>query len=368
MTTLTTPYYLIDENKLLRNLKIIQQVREASGAKSVLALKCFSSWCVFDLMRQYLDGTTSSSLFEARLGHEKFGKEVHAYSVAFAESDIKAVRAFASKIIFNSISQLTRYHGDVCGLKLGLRINPGISYSHYDLADPARKYSRLGVSDSSEIAKISSLLSGLMFHFNCENDDFDQLSAAIDLIGVHYGSLLEQMEWVSLGGGIAFTKDGYPRDQFCEKLKNFSEKFGVQIYLEPGEAAITHSAELVTTVLDVIHNEIDIAIIDASLEAHLLDHLIYHTTPKLISPEPGTHRMMIAGRTCLAGDVFGEYNLDARLEIGSEVRIADAAGYTMVKKNWFNGVSMPSIVVRRLDGTVEIIREFGYEDFKCSLS
>ncbi|MBK8751925.1 MAG: carboxynorspermidine decarboxylase [Candidatus Competibacteraceae bacterium] len=368
MTTLTTPYYLIDENKLLKNLHTIQQVRKLSGAKSVLALKCFSTWCVFDLMREYLDGTTSSSLFEARLGHEKFGKEVHAYSVAFSESDIKAVREFAGKIIFNSISQLTRYHSNVCGLKLGLRINPGISYSHYDLADPARKYSRLGVSDNSEIAKVSSLLSGLMFHFNCENDDVDHLSAAIDFIGIHYGNLLEKMEWVSLGGGIAFTKAGYPLDQFCEKLKNFSEQFGIQVYLEPGEASITHGAELVTTVLDVIHNEIDIAIIDASLEAHLLDHLIYHTTPKIISPEPGTHRMMIAGRTCLAGDVFGEYDLDARLEIGSEVRIADAAGYTMVKKNWFNGISMPSIVVRRLDGTVEIIREFGYEDFKSSLS
>jgi carboxynorspermidine decarboxylase len=368
MIKLTTPYYLIDEHKLLKNLQIIQQVREASGAKSVLALKCFSSWCVFDLMRPYLDGTTSSSLFEARLGHEKFGKEVHAYSVAFSASDIKTVREFASKIIFNSISQLTQNHETVRGLKLGLRINPGISYSHYDLADPARKYSRLGVADSRQITSIAALLSGLMFHFNCENDDVDQLAASIDKIGVSYGSLLEKMEWVSLGGGIAFTKEGYPRDQFCEKLKSFSENFGVQVYLEPGEATITGCAELVTTVLDVIHNEIDIAIIDASLEAHLLDHLIYHTTPKIISPEPGAHRMMIAGRTCLAGDVFGEYDLNTRLEIGSEVRIADAAGYTMVKKNWFNGISMPSIVVRRLNGTVEIIREFGYEDFKCSLS
>ena len=176
------------------------------------------------------------------------------------------------------------------------------------------------------------------------------------------------MEWVSLGGGIAFTKDGYPLDQFCKKLKKFSEEFNIQIYLEPGEAAITNCAELVTTVLDVIHNKIDIAIIDASLEAHLMDHLIYRTTPKLISPRPGINQIMISGLTCLAGDVFGEYNLDVRLEIGSKVRIADVAGYTMVKKNWFNGISMPSVVVRRLDGTVEIIREFGYEDFKYSLS
>jgi carboxynorspermidine decarboxylase len=368
MKKLITPYYLIDENKLQKNLKIIQRVHEASGTKSVLALKCFSTWGVFDLMRQYLDGTTSSSLFEARLGYEKFGKEVHAYSVGFSKSDIKAVRKFADKVIFNSISQLTTHHDAVRGMKLGLRINPGISYSHYDLADPARKNSRLGVANKNELRKVSSLLSGLMFHFNCENDDVENICAAIDRIGKNYGTLLQKMEWVSLGGGISFTRDGYPLAPFCEKLKNFSEKFKIQVYLEPGEAAITDCAELVTTVLDVIHNEIDIAIVDASIEAHMLDHLIYRTSPKIASPESGAHRMMIAGRTCLAGDIFGEYDLKAPLKIGSEVRIADAAGYTMVKKNWFNGLPMPAIVVHRLDGTMETVRKFGYKDFKHSLS
>jgi carboxynorspermidine decarboxylase len=368
MKKLTTPYYLIDENKLQKNLKIIQQVREASGAKAVLALKCFSSWGVFDLMRRYLDGTTSSSLFEARLGYEKFGKEVHAYSVGFSNSDIKAVRKFADKVIFNSISQLTTHHDAVRGMKLGLRVNPGISYSHYDLADPARKNSRLGVANKNELKKVSSLLSGLMFHFNCENNDVENICAAIDRIGKNYGTLLQQMEWVSLGGGISFTGEGYPLAPFCEKLKNFSEKFRIQVYLEPGEAAITDCAELVTTVLDVLHNEIDIAIVDASVEAHMLDHLIYRTTARIASPEPGPHRMTIAGRTCLAGDVFGEYDLNKRLAIGDQVRIADAAGYTMVKKNWFNGLPMPAIVVRRPDGTMEILRQFGYKDFKRSLS
>ena len=368
MTNLTTPYYLIDENKLRKNLEIIQYVREASGAKSVLALKCFSTWCVFDLMRQYLDGTTSSSLFEARLGYEKFGNEVHAYSVGFSSTDIKAISKYADKVIFNSISQLMTYHADVSGMKLGLRVNPGISYSHFDLADPARKYSRLGVSEKDEIMKVASLLSGVMFHFNCENDNFESISTAIDYIGENYGPLLERMEWVSLGGGLYFTKEGYPVDRFCEKLIGFSEKFGVQVYLEPGEAAITNCAELVTTVLDVIHNEIDVAIVDASVEAHMLDHLIYRTTTKVSYPEPGRYRVMIAGRTCLAGDIFGEYKLRGKLRVGSEVRIADAAGYTMVKKNWFNGLPMPSIVVRRLNGTVDVVRKFRYKDFKRSLS
>lgn len=368
MPKLSTPYYLIDEAKLQKNLEIIQFIREQSGAKSVLALKCFSTWCVFDLMRQYMDGTTSSSLFEARLGREKFGKEVHAYSVAYSAKEIDAVVEVADKVIFNSVSQLKLFHEQVKHLKVGLRINPGISYSHFDLADPARRYSRLGVSSEAELHSVAGLISGMMFHFNCENDDIENIAAAIEQIGLKYATQLARMEWVSLGGGIYFTKEGYPVERFCRILKDFSERFGVQVYLEPGEAAVTCSAELVTTVLDVVHNEADIAIVDASVEAHLLDHLIYRTNPRLSYPGPGSHRMMIAGRTCLAGDLFGSYEIEAPLKIGDEVRLADTAGYTMVKKNWFNGVSMPSIVVRRLNGAVELVRSFEYNDYISSLS
>ena len=326
MSQLSTPYYLIDETKLVRNLEIIRKVRETSGAKSVLALKCFSTWSVFGLMREYMDGTTSSSLNEARLGYEKFGKEVHAYSVAFSCGEIEEVAKFADKVIFNSASQLSMFHDAVSGLKLGLRVNPGISYSHFDLADPARKYSRLGVAELHEVEKVCPLLSGLMFHFNCENDDLDDFSAALDHIGMKYGALLEKMEWVSLGGGLYFTKAGYPLDRFCETLKSFSRKFGLQIYLEPGEAAITCCTELVTTVLDIVQNEMEIAIVDASTEAHMLDLLIYRIPARLAAPEPGPHKVMIAGRSCLAGDVFGEFDLKEPLQIGSEVRFADAAG------------------------------------------
>ena len=368
MITPSTPYYLIDEKKLLRNLKIIRQVRERSGAKSVLALKCFSTWSVFGLMRQFMDGTTSSSLPEARLGREKFKKEVHAYSVGFTRQEVRAVSALADKVIFNSLSQLNRYARDTRGVKLGVRVNPGISHSHYDLADPARRYSRLGVTDSAALMKAAPLLSGVMFHFNCENDEFPSFAAALDRIGLTYGALLNKMEWVSLGGGLAFTKPGYPLEEFCRTLKQFSETFGVQVYLEPGEAAITGCAELVTTVLDVVHNEIDVAVLDASLEAHMLDHLIYRTSPKVASPGPGRHPIMLAGRSCLAGDVFGRYTLKTRLKPGSVVRLADAAGYTMVKKNWFNGLPMPSICVRRLSGKLETVRRFGYKDYRDSLS
>ena len=368
MTSLRTPYYLIDESRLVRNLEVAEYVRARSGAKSVLALKCFSTWSVFGLISRYLDGTTSSSLYEARLGHEEFGKEVHAYSVAFDREELLAVAQFADKVIFNSVAQLEAFARDVGDLPLGLRINPGISHSHYDLADPARRYSRLGVIDDDTLGEVAPLLSGLMFHFNCENDDLDVLSAAIDKIADRYAPVLESMQWISFGGGISFTSEGYPLDRFCDVLREFSERFGVQVYLEPGEAIVTSCAELVTTVLDIVHNEIDIAIVDASIEAHMLDHLIYGTTPRISFPEPGTHPVMIAGRTCLAGDVFGEHALASPLAIGDEVRLADAAGYTMVKTSWFNGVTMPSIVVRRLDGTVEVVREFGYDDFKASLS
>ncbi|OGS18388.1 MAG: carboxynorspermidine decarboxylase [Elusimicrobia bacterium RIFOXYA2_FULL_40_6] len=369
-----TPYYLIYEKKLLSNLKIIKYIREVSGAKSVLALKCFSTWCVFDLIKQYMDGTTSSSFYEARLGREKFGKEVHAYSVAYNDKEIQQVSRFATKIIFNSISQLRKYHKVTKRIKLGLRVNPKISYSHFDLADPARKYSRLGVLNKREIVKVTPLISGLMFHFNCENDDFNILSRSLDTIGRNYGDLLKKMEWVSLGGGLYFTKEGYPVEKFCKKLKEFSDKFSIQIYLEPGESVITQSAELVTSVLDVTHNDIDIAIVDASTEAHMLDLLIYQTPAKIDgtvfgTPKNGTsHKYIVAGRSCLAGDVFGTYNFKNSLKIGSEIRISDAAGYSMVKKNWFNGLSMPSIAVKRLNGKIDLVRNFTYNDFKNSLS
>lgn len=368
LNAMDTPYYLIDERRLLRNLRTIDRVRNQSGAKAVLALKCFATWGVFDLMRPYLDGTTSSSPFEARLGRERFGKEVHAYSVGYSRADIRAVAPIADKVIFNSASQLRMHLREVRGMTLGLRANPGISYSHYDLANPARRYSRLGVTGLKELGGVASLISGLMFHFNCENDDLGQFTEALDRIGRRYGRLLRDLDWVSLGGGLAFTKPGYPVKAFCDVLTAFSRTHGVQVYLEPGEAAITQCAELVTTVLDVVHNEVDIAIVDASIEAHLLDHLIYGTHPRLAAPAPGRVDCMIAGRSCLAGDVFGRYRVKAPLKPGRIVRFADAAGYTMVKKNWFNGVAMPAICVRRLDGRIETIRSFGYEDFAASLS
>ncbi|MDR2811569.1 MAG: carboxynorspermidine decarboxylase [Endomicrobium sp.] len=362
-----TPYYLIDEKKLLKNLKKIEYVRNFSGAKSVLALKCFSTWSVFDLMNKYMDGTTSSSLYEAKLGYEQFGKETHVFSVAYSAEDIQTLKKISDKVIFNSVLQLKMFYKEVKHISVGLRINPGISYSHFDLADPARKYSRLGVTSIKDVMSVLDKVNGVMFHYNCENDDFETFSAMLSKITLKYEKILRKVKWVSLGGGLYFTKDGYPLDKFCEKLKSFSEQYGVQVYLEPGEASITKSCELVTTVLDIVKNTKDIAIVDSSIEAHMLDLLIYGTSAK-VNSDIGKYRYIIAGRSCLAGDVFGEYKLKDRLKVGSRIRFADAAGYTMVKKNWFNGIEMPSIVVKRLNGKMEIVKQFLYNDFVSDLS
>ena len=365
---LQTPYYLIDETRLLRNLEIIAAVRERSGAKSVLALKCFSTWAVFDLMRPFLDGTTSSSLYEARLGYEQFGKEVHAYCVAFSDEEIEAVSPYASKIIFNSASQLRRFGPRLRGKPLGLRLNPGVSHSAFELADPARRFSRLGATDRDEIRAACDLVSGVMFHCNCENGDVAQFQSILEQIGREFGDVLHKMEWVSLGGGIAFTKAGYGLDAFCQTLADFAGKFGVQIYLEPGDAAVSHAGQLVTQVLDIVHNDIDIAIVDAGVEPHMLDLLVYRMEAKLDPPQHGSHRYMVAGRTCLAGDIFGTYDFREPLRVGSRITFGDAAAYTLVKKNWFNGLPMPAIAVRRLDGSVDVVKTFGYEDYRDSQS
>ena len=364
---LQTPYYLIDKARLLPNMEKIAWLRERSGAKSLLALKCFATCSVFDFMAQYMDGTTSSSLYEVRLGREKFGKETHAYSVAYADHEIDEVLAHSDKIIFNTIGQLSRFDAKSAGVTRGLRVNPGVSTSDFDLADPARPFSRLGEHDPEKIAQVADKITGFMFHNNCENADFDRFDAMLTLIEQRFGFLIRDMDWISLGGGIHFTGDGYPLDRLADRLKRFADSNGVQVYLEPGEAAITNAATLEVTVLDTLHNGKNLAIVDSSIEAHMLDLLIYRQSAK-VSPNAGPHDWMVCGKSCLAGDIFGEFHFAEPLQAGDRLSIQDAAGYTMVKKNWFNGVKMPAIAVRELDGSVRLVRDFGYEDFAAALS
>ncbi|WP_050527129.1 carboxynorspermidine decarboxylase [Pseudorhodobacter aquimaris] len=360
-----TPYYLIDKTKLAANMAKMDRLRALSGAKCLLALKCFATWPAFDVMRDHMDGTTSSSLYELRLGREKFGRETHAYSVAWADDEVDEAVGYADKIIFNSISQLERFADKTTGLARGLRLNPQFSTSHFDLADPARPFSRLGEWDVQKLMAVADQITGVMIHYNCENDDFDLFDQQLTRIETEFGSFLQRLDWVSLGGGIHFTGDDYPLEALAKRLRAFADKFGVQVYLEPGEAAITGTASLEVTVLDVLNNGKDLAIVDASVEAHMLDLLIYRESAKM--DVTGDHPFMICGKSCLAGDVFGEFSFAAPLKIGDRLSIADAAGYTMVKKNWFNGVKMPAIVLRELDGTLTVARTFDYSDFEGNL-
>jgi len=362
-----TPYYLIDKAALLKNLEKIAYVREQSGAKSLLALKCFATWSVFDLMQDYMDGTTSSSLYEVKLGKTKFQGETHAYSVAYSDDEINEVLEHSDKIIFNSIGQFTRFKNVSEGKTRGLRVNPQVSTSEFLIADPARPFSRLGEWDPAKIETIINNISGFMFHNNCENDDFDRFDEMLTLIEERFGHLIQQVKWISLGGGIHFTGDGYPIDKFCQRLKAFSEKYGIQVYLEPGEASITKSTTLEVTVLDTLFNGKNLAVVDSSIEAHMLDLLIYRENAKM-APCDGEHEYMICGKSCLAGDIFGEFKFEKTLQVGDRLSFQDAAGYTMVKKNWFNGVKMPSIAIRQLDGSIELVREFDYNDFEQNLS
>jgi len=367
MQNIRTPFYLIDKKALQRNLEIIDYVRKQSGAKVLLALKCLATWSLYDMMRKYMDGTTSSSLHEVKLGYQKFGGETHAYSVAYADEEIEEVVANCDKIIFNSISQLKRYAGHAKGKPVGLRLNPGVSVSGFDLADPARKFSRLGEGDADRILSVIDQISGVMIHNNCENDQLSRFDELLSQVEERYGHILERLEWVSLGGGISFTAEGYPVDDFCQRLREFSEKYGVQAYLEPGEATVRHTATLEVSVLDVAFNGKHLAIVDASTEAHMLDLLIYRETAPLGDAE-GQYEYMVCGKTCLAGDIFGEGRFKRPLQVGDRISIGDAAGYTMVKKNWFNGVNMPSIAIKETDGSVRVVREFSFDDYVNSLS
>jgi carboxynorspermidine decarboxylase len=362
---LQTPFYLIDKGRLARNMAVMDALRAESGTKCLLALKCFATWPVFDAMRGHMDGTTSSSLYELRLGRETFGKETHAYSVAWADHEIGEAVGYADKIIFNSVGQLDRFDNAAAGIARGLRLNPRFSTSGFDLADPARPFSRLGEWDVTKLMALGDRISGVMIHYNCENADFDLFDRQLGRIEAEFGRFLERLSWVSLGGGIHFTGAGYPVDRLAARLKAFSQRFGVQVYLEPGEAAITGAASLEVTVLDVLNNGKDLAVVDSSVEAHMLDLLIYRQSAKVETD--GDHAYMVCGKSCLAGDIFGEFRFPAPLRVGDRISIADAAGYTMVKKNWFNGVKMPGIVIRELDGSMTVAREFGYADYLGSL-
>jgi carboxynorspermidine decarboxylase len=367
---LNTPYFMIDESKLVQNLEIAKRLKELSGVKLVLALKCFSTWGIFNIIKPYLDGTTSSGPYEVTLGYETFGGETHAYSVGYSEQDVLDVADMCDKMIFNSLSQLAAYRHLVEGkASIGLRLNPGVSYAGQDLANPARRFSRLGVQTNHIDPDVFDTLDGVMFHMNCENKDADAFIALLDSISDSFGHYLNKLDWVSLGGGVFFTWPGYDIEKLATALRAFSLKHGVQLYLEPGEAIITKTTDLVVTVVDIVENEVKTAIVDSATEAHRLDTLIYKEPATILESTPqGQHEYVIGSCSCLAGDQFCVANFEQPLAIGQKLHILDSGGYTMVKLNWFNGLKMPSVYCERSDGRIEKLNEFGYQDFKRTLT
>jgi carboxynorspermidine decarboxylase len=363
-----TPYFLIRERDLLANLDKIDALRRTGGTKVLLALKCFSTWGVFPILRRALDGTVASSPYEARLGAETFGGETQIYSPGYSQGDIREVQPFADKVVFNSISQWERFRQLLApDMPVGIRVNPEVSYSRSPLADPARPGSRLGVRLEQWEARKTIDVSGVMLHVNCDNDDFSAVSHILDVVSDRFDRVLQPMQWVSLGGGVLFTADGYPLDQFADRLAQFADRHGVQLYLEPGEAVVSGTTDLVVTVLDVVETAggLSAAIVDAGAEAHRLDTLMYDEPATVAGDMPnGPHGYTITGRSCLAGDQFGTVHLDEPLRVGDRLHLLNSGGYSIVKTNWFNGLRMPSVYCERTDGRMELVSNAGYEEFR----
>ena len=373
-TELPTPCFLVDENRLVQNLAVLRDVAERTGAKILLAQKAFSMFSVYPLLREYLAGTTASGLYEARLGHEEFGGETHVYSPAYAEGEFQEILHYADHIVFNSFTQWKAYGSlaRAAGKSCGLRVNPERSTqpAEHAIYDPCSPGSRLGITEENFQPELLNGIDGLHFHTLCEQNA-DDLVRTVEAFEERFGKYMEGMKWLNLGGGHHITRDDYDVETLVQCLNYLREKYRVQIYLEPGEAVVLNAGYLISTVLEVMKNGKEIAILDTSAACHMPDVLeMPYRPPVFRADEPGKKAFtyLLTGRSCLAGDVIGEYSFDNTLRPGDQVVFEDMALYTMVKTNTFNGVPLPLIAVRRADGTDEAVRMFGYEDFKNRLS
>lgn len=371
---LPTPCYVVDQSLVVKNLEVLAGVMERTGCRILLAQKGFSMFALYPLIGQYLSGTTASSLFEARLGHEEMGKEVHIYAPAYREEEFAEICRISDHIVFNSFAQWRRYKDQVQKntrkISCGLRVNLEYSEIETALYDPCAPMSRLGIPLDQFEPEALEGIEGIHFHTMCEQNA-DVLDRTLKVFEEKFGPHLHQMKWVNFGGGHHVTRKDYDVELLIANILRIKERYQVQVYLEPGEAIALNTGYLVSQVLDLVHNGMDLAIMDTSAACHMPDVLEMPYRPEIIGgAKPGEkpHVYRLGGPTCLAGDVIGDYAFDRPLEVGDHLVFCDMAHYTMVKNNTFNGINLPSIVL--WDGQVEtrVLRRFGYEDFKTRLS
>ncbi len=375
ISALPSPCYLVDERLLLRNLEILHSVQQRTGCRILLALKGFSMHSVFPLVGNYLKGVTASSLFEARLGYEEMGKEVHIYAPAYVEEEFDQILENCDHITFNSFDQWNRFRDKVENLKTkkiscGIRVNPEYSEIETPIYNPCYQYSRLGVTLSNFRPEELEGIEGLHFHTMCEQNS-DTLERTIKVVDQKFGEFIKTMKWLNLGGGHHITRPGYDIETLVRSIKSLQDKYGVDIFLEPGEAVALNTGFLVASVLDIVDNGMKIAILDTSAACHMPDVLEMPYRPAIIDAgKPGEfpYTYRLGGLTCLAGDIIGDYSFRQPLKPGDRLVFCDMAHYTMVKNNMFNGVNLPSIARYNEEEGIKIIRQFEYEDFKTRLS
>lgn len=371
---ISSPAYVLEENLLLNNLKLLQRVQQEAGVEIICALKGFSFYHVFPTVKQYLSGATASSLHEARLAFEEMGNKCHAYTPAYLPAEFDEFMSYASHMTFNSLNQVARFASQAIdkGISCGIRINPEYAEVETDMYNPCIAGSRLGIRRSDLGDRLPEGIEGLHSHTLCENDSY-VLERTLAVIDAKFGDLLQQAKWLNLGGGHLITRADYQVDHLIQVLKTFNAKYPhLNIILEPGSAVGWQTGFLKSTVLDIVHSAgIDVAILDVSFAAHMPDTLEMPYKPRIrfasSEPESGKPTYRFGGMTCLAGDYYGDYSFDKPLAIGDSIIFEDMIHYTMVKTTTFNGVNLPDIGMIKSDGEYHRFKHFGYESFKDRL-
>lgn len=372
INALPTPYYVVDERLLIKNLEVLKNVKSKTGCKILLAQKAFSMFSLYPVIANYLDGATASGLFEAKLGYEEMGKENHIFSPAYLDCEFDEILSICDHIIFNSFNQWEKFKDKAINSQksFGIRVNPECSTQEHGIYDPCSSGSRLGVTKKNFKKDLMTGISGLHFHTLCEQNS-DDLVTTLKAFEENFGEYLYQMEWVNFGGGHHITRSDYDIDVLIDCINRVKDKYNVEVYLEPGEAVVLNTGYLVSTVLEIIDNDINIAIMDTSAACHMPDVIEMPYRPYIINSDfkdKKQYTYRLGGPTCLAGDIIGDYSFDNQLKIGDRLIFTDMAHYSMVKNNTFNGMNLPSISKVNVDGNIELVKSFNYYDFKERLS